>query len=193
MSAEAETPILWPPDANWLLRKDPDAGKDWRQEEKGTTEDETLGWHHRLNGHESEWTPGVGDGQGGLASCSAWGCKESDTTEWLKGNWYRQWNFRTKILTHSTTWISLGDNVSSKISQWQGDKYWKIPLTEIPRVKSTETESIMVVARGWGEGRNETLVFNGYSFSSGRWNDMKMDGCDRCKNSALGGSQWFAA
>ena len=81
---EAETPILWPPDAkSWLIWKDPDAGKDWRQEEKGMTEDETVGWHHRLNGHESEWTPGAGDGQGGLACCSPWGHKESDTTEWL--------------------------------------------------------------------------------------------------------------
>ena len=84
--AEAETPVLWPPDMkNWLIWKDPDAGKDWRQEKKGTTEDEMVGWHHRLNGHEFEWTPGVGDGQGGLAYCSPWGHKESDTTEWL--NW----------------------------------------------------------------------------------------------------------
>ena len=67
---EAETPILWPPDAkSWLFWKDPDTGKDWGQEEKGTTEDEMVGWHHRLNGHEFGWTPGVGDGQGGLACC----------------------------------------------------------------------------------------------------------------------------
>ena len=84
--AEAETPILWPPDAkSWLLRKDPDAGKDWGQEEKGTKEDEMVGWHHRLNGHEIEQVLGVGDGQGSLACCSPWGCKESDMTEWL--NW----------------------------------------------------------------------------------------------------------
>ena len=83
--AEAETPILWPPDVkNWLIGKDPDAGKDWRRVEKGTTEDEMVGWHHRLSGHEFEQAPGVGDGQGGLACCSPWGCKESDTTEWLK-------------------------------------------------------------------------------------------------------------
>ena len=82
--AEAETPILWPPDAkNWLIRKDPDTGNDWRQEEKGTTEDEMVGWHHRLKGHESEWKPGVGDGTGGLACCSSWGHKESDITERL--------------------------------------------------------------------------------------------------------------
>ena len=83
---EAEPPILWPPYGNsWLFWKDPDAGKDWRQEEKGMTEDEMVGWHHWLNGHEFEQTLGVGDGQGGLACFSPWGCKESDTTEWL--NW----------------------------------------------------------------------------------------------------------
>ena len=79
---EAETPILWPPDGKtWLIGKDPDAGKDWRQEEKGTTEDEIVGWHHWFYGHESEQTLGVGDGQGGLVCCSSWGHKESDTAE----------------------------------------------------------------------------------------------------------------
>ena len=76
IDAEAEIPILWPPDVkNWLLGKDLDAGKDWRQEEKGMTEDEMVGWHHRLNGHEFEQAPGVGDGQGGLACCSPWCCR----------------------------------------------------------------------------------------------------------------------
>ena len=84
--AEAETSIVWPPDAkNWLIRKDPDAGKDWRQEEKGTTEDEMVGWHHQLNAHEFEYTLGVGDEQGGLACCGPWGCKELDMTKRL--NW----------------------------------------------------------------------------------------------------------
>ena len=74
---EAETLILWPPDAkSWLIWKDPDAGKDWGQEEKRTTENEMVGWHHRLDGHEFEWTPGDGDGQGGLVCCSSWGHKE---------------------------------------------------------------------------------------------------------------------
>ena len=83
---EAETPILWPPDwKNWLIWKDPDAGKDWGQEEKGTTEDEMVGWNHRFNGHEFGWTPGVGDGQGGLVCCGSWGFRELDMTEWL--NW----------------------------------------------------------------------------------------------------------
>ena len=81
---DAETVILWLPDAKCQsIRKDP--GKDWRKEEMGTTEDEIIGWHHWLNGHEFEYTPGVGDGQEGLACCSPWGRKELDTTEWL--NW----------------------------------------------------------------------------------------------------------
>ena len=84
--AEVETPILWPPDArNWLYGKDPDAGKDWEQEEKGTTEDEMVGWHHRLYGYEFEQAPGVGDQQGSLECCCPWGGKESDMIERL--NW----------------------------------------------------------------------------------------------------------
>ena len=83
---EAETPILWPPHAkSWLIWKDPDAGIGWGKEEKGTTEDEMVGWHHRHSGHGFEWTLGIGDGQRGLACFSSWGRKESDTTEWL--NW----------------------------------------------------------------------------------------------------------
>ena len=82
--AKAETPVLWPPDAkSCLIGKDSDAGRDWGQEEKGTTEDERAGWHHWLNRCESEWTPGVGDGQGGLACCNSWDRRESDTTERL--------------------------------------------------------------------------------------------------------------
>ena len=86
IDAEAETPVLWPPDVkSWLIWKEPDAGKDWGQEEKGKTEDEMVGWHHRLDGHGFGWTPGVGNGQGGLACCSSWGPKELDMTERL--NW----------------------------------------------------------------------------------------------------------
>ena len=85
--AEAEAPILWPLDEkNWLVGKDSDSGKDWRQEEKGRTGWD--GWHHWLDGHEFKQAPGVGDGQGILACCSLWGHEESDTTEWL--NWTKQ-------------------------------------------------------------------------------------------------------
>ena len=110
--AEAEIPILWPPDErSWLIEKDPNAGKDWRWEEKGTTEDERVGWHHWLDGHEFEQAPGVGDGQGSLACCSPWGRKESDMTEWL--NWLTDailtlFRFLSSLI-HSTSknWWSL--------------------------------------------------------------------------------------
>ena len=86
IDAEAETVILWPPDVkNWLIWKDPDAGKDWGQEEKGTTEDEMAEWHHQLDGQEFEQAPGVGNGQGSLACCNPWSHRELDMTEWL--NW----------------------------------------------------------------------------------------------------------
>ena len=84
--AKAEAPVLWPPHAkSWLIGKESHAGRDWGQEEKGTIEDEMAGWHHWLDRRESEWTLGVGDGQGGLVCCDSWGHKQSDTTERL--NW----------------------------------------------------------------------------------------------------------
>ena len=95
--AKAETPVLWPSHLkSWLIGKDSDTGRDWGQEEKGTTGDEIARWHHRLDGHEFGWTPGVGDGQGGLACCSSWCCKESETTEWL--NWTELKNYVSFIL-----------------------------------------------------------------------------------------------
>ena len=85
--AKAEAPILWPPDVkNQLIGKDPDAGKDWRWEKKGMTEDEMVGWHHQLKGHESEQIPGYSARQESLACCSPWGCKESDSTYWINNN-----------------------------------------------------------------------------------------------------------
>ena len=100
---EAETTILWPPDAkNWLIWKDPDSGKDAGQEEKGTIEDEMVGWHHRLNGPGFGWSLGVGDEQGGLACCSSWVHKELDTTEQL--NWTN--TVRESGATVSSCWIT---------------------------------------------------------------------------------------
>ena len=97
--AKAETPVLGPPhEKSWLIGKDPDAGRDLGQEEKGTTENEMAGWHHCLDGHESEWTPGVGDGQGGLACYDSWGRKKLDTTEPL--NW-------TELRDHSCTYLFI--------------------------------------------------------------------------------------
>ena len=121
--AEAETPILWPPDGkNWLIWKDPDAEKEWRQEEKETTEDEMAGWYHQLNGHEFGWTPGVGDGQGGLACCSSWGCKESDTTKRLNWNWTElNQNLKLLLMVLLNRWKDL-KNTRRKFLQpylWQ--------------------------------------------------------------------------
>ena len=96
--AKAETPVLWPPHVKkWLIGKDSDAGRDWGQEEKGTTEHEMAGWHHWLDGHEFGWTPGVGDGQGGLVCCNSWGRKESDMTEQL--NWTDCRSFLSLVFT----------------------------------------------------------------------------------------------
>ena len=98
---KAETPIFWSPHAkSWLIGKDSDAGRDWGQEEKGMTEDEMAGWHHQLGGHEFGWTPGVGDGQGGLACFDSWGCKESDMTEWLN------WTVKILIVQPFNTYIT---------------------------------------------------------------------------------------
>ena len=104
--AEAETPVLWPPHAkSWLTGKDPDAGRGWGQEEKGMTEDEMAGWHHWVDRCEFEWTPGVGDGQGGLACCDSWGRKESDTTEQL--NWTESLIYSIFIDHLYNSWIVL--------------------------------------------------------------------------------------
>ena len=103
--AEAETPVLWPPDENWLIGKDPDAGKDWGQGEKRMTEDEMVGWHHRHNEH----APGVGEGQGSLACCSPCGHKESDTIEQLNdwdGEKWKQWQiYFLELKNHCRQWL----------------------------------------------------------------------------------------
>ena len=102
--AKAKTPVLWPHHVkSWLIGKDSDAGRDWGKERKGTTEDEMAGWHHWLNGHESEWTPGVGDGQGGLACCDSWGRIESDTTEQL--NWTELKELEKLFPVFSLNWL----------------------------------------------------------------------------------------
>ena len=102
--AEAEAPILWPYDEkNWHNGKDTDAGKDWRQEEKGITEDGMVGWHHWLNEHDFDQAPGVGDGQGSLACCSPWGYKELDRTEHL--NWLKVLMIREFFCGLSWKWL----------------------------------------------------------------------------------------
>ena len=115
---EAETSILWPPDAKIrLIWKDLDAGKDWGQE-KGTTEDEMVGWHHWLNGHAFGWTPGIGDGQGGLACCGSWGHKESDTTEWLNWtelNWTEFYLSKFKCWSPTASLTVFGDRAFKEV------------------------------------------------------------------------------
>ena len=126
---EAETPILYPPDAkNWLIWKDPVIGKDWRQEEKGMTEDEMVAWHHQLDGHESDWALGVGDRQGSLACCSPWGHKELDTTEWL--NWTDSGTVTFLIERHLSQWHLLSIVLLKGIATHSSIPAWRIPWTE---------------------------------------------------------------
>ena len=118
-AAKAETPVLWPPHAkSWLIGKDSDPGRDWGQEEKGTTEDEMAGWHHSLDGRESERTPGVSDGQGGLECCDSWGRKELDTTERL--NWL---NWMVAQQCECTYWsLKMVNMVNSMLCIFYHDK-----------------------------------------------------------------------
>ena len=118
--AEAETPILWPPHAkSWLIGKDSDVGRDRGQEEKGTTEDEVAGWYHRLDEHDFEWTPGIGDGQGRLACCNSWGHKESDRTEGLKWTEGFYNNSVSWLRTISPSWKLLANPVILKCKLWE--------------------------------------------------------------------------
>ena len=123
---EAEAPILWPPDAkSWLIGKDPDAGKDWGEEEKGTTEDGVVGWHYQLSGHEFEQVPGDGEGQGSLVCCSPWGFKESDTTEQLN----TATHLHTCVCSVAQSCPILFDSMSAAslaplIMEFSSQEYW---------------------------------------------------------------------
>ena len=119
--AEAETPILWPPDVKiWLIGKGPDAGKYLGKEEKGTTEDEMVGWHYRLDGHGFGWTPGVGDGQGGLVCCSSWRRNESDMTEWPS------WTDLMHIYTEAENYMIYQLFFQRRSKQWPATQViWK--------------------------------------------------------------------
>ena len=125
---DAEAPTLWSPDTkSWLIRKDPDVGKDWGQEEKGVTEDEMVGWHHWFNGHEFEQALGVGEGQGSLVCCSPWGCKESDRTEQLSNNNNRiDW---FDLLAVQGTLKSLLQHHSSKASILQHSTFFMVHIS----------------------------------------------------------------
>ena len=111
--------VLWPPHTkSWLIGKDSDAGRDWGQEEKGTTQDEMAGWHHWLDGCESEWTPGVCDGQGGLVCCDSWGLKESGTTERLNWTELIADSLCCRAETNRTLWRTYVLR-SSQVAQWE--------------------------------------------------------------------------
>ena len=121
---EVEAPILWPPDVkNWLIGKNPDAGKDWGQEEKGMTEDEMVGWHHWLDGHEFEQAPGVDDGQGSLACFSPWSRKELDTTEQL--NWIFHCVYVTPLFLKKKILLEPLATWCEEPVLWERPWYWK--------------------------------------------------------------------
>ena len=127
---EAETPTLWPPDVkSWFIWKDPNAGKHWGQEEKGMTEDEMIGWHHRLNGHGFGWTPGVGDGQGGLVCWGSWDCKESEMTERL--NW-TELNSRLVKGNNKNRMTSISENKT--YPNVSADFHWYLRILRILRI-----------------------------------------------------------
>ena len=122
--AKAEAPTLWPPDVkNWLLGKDPDAGKDWRQE-KGITEDKMIGWHHQLDGHEFEQTLGDSERQGSLMCCSPWSHKESDTTEWLDNKKQQLPGGRkTPTFSHSTLFVLRKSGEGTEKHLWRSQPW----------------------------------------------------------------------
>ena len=165
-NAKAKTPILCPFHAkSWLIGKDSDAGRDWGQEEKGTTEDEMAGWHHRLDGHESEWTPGVGDGQGGLACCDSWDRKESDTTErlkWTELNWmgshnscYTRGDF--KMLTTGSSILSVLQTFSPVVLQCCSINTSQRPLKRHKTKRWASSPSNIYISPGATQ-RNSTFL-----------------------------------
>ena len=140
---QAEAPVLWPPHAkSWLIGRDSDAGMDWGQ--KGTTEDEMAEWHHRLDGRESEWTLGVGDGQGGLVCCDSWGCRESDTTERL--NWTELYMRKHSEIPHCIcTWFEWWDSAVQAwvwcqmgLGIWNHRSYWILQVEWVQIVRGQQ-------------------------------------------------------
>ena len=131
--AKAETPVLWPPYMkSWLIGKDSDAGRDWGQEEKGMTEDEMAGWHHRLNGREFEWTPGVGDGQGGLACCNSWGHRVGH--DWATElNWCPQMDKEEEMERDFMCLLPLS-SIGQCLPNGSSGLYLTGQIVEVPRV-----------------------------------------------------------
>ena len=155
---EPEAPILWPPDVkNWLIGKDPDAGKYWRQE-KRMTEDEMVGWHHQLDGHEFEQASGVGDGQGGLVYCSSWGHKELDMTEQLNWAEWRKSNRNSSYLNkYNRLFLS-----TLKIS-------WSLNYRIVTEI-SMYTDVIFKITVTWRRGKESCIVLQSFSSTlNGKW------------------------
>ena len=144
--AKAETPVLWPPHAKgWFIGKDSDAGRDWGQEEKGMTEGKMTGWHHQLDGHEFGWTLGDSDGQGGLACCDSWGCKELDMTEWL--NW---------LTLRLVLWLALASRTRQKYNFQPGPQE-TLRVRACPLALSLGWTRLGLPA-GWREKKDERCV-----------------------------------
>ena len=149
--AKAETPVLWPPHVkSWLIGKDSDAGRDWEQEEKGMTKDEMAGWYHWVDECGFGWTPGVGDGQGGLACFNSWGCKESERTEWL--NWTELscvFDNKLVIAIEALAWVPWV--ILSKCEIWKGDGLGQVQLFDQFRWKYGSHRHSVLAADIWSE------------------------------------------
>ena len=156
--AKAETPVLWPPHVkSWLIGKDSDAGRDWGQEEKGMTEDEMAGWHHWLDGLESQWTPGVGDGQGGLACCDSWACKESDMTD--------------RLIWSDLIWRGIPRNRIQCVSPWKlNPLVLEMFLLESVTERNWLMKKDIICSEEWQGFRNSLFWSISYIISLGVWN-----------------------
>ena len=184
--AEAETPVFWPPDAkNWLIGKDPDAGKDWRGEEKRMTEDEMVGWHHQRDGHEFELALGVCDGQGSLVCCSPWGRKESDMTKRL--NWteliFIVFLLCASLVVQSVKNLPAGDLGSipgSRRSPWM--RKWQPTPVFLPGAfngqRSLQSMGSHRVRLDWGTNTftipGAKFCYNFPSYKGGRWGPKRI-------------------
>ena len=173
--AETETPVLWPPDVkSRFIRKDPDDGQDWRQEEKGTTEDEMFGWYSWLSGHEFEQALGDGDGQGSLVCCSPWDCKESDTTERLNNSKVTVrygWGDRDRWMGERQTLVSIKPSL---MEIWEMLWYWNIESYGDKNETDPCTRSVKAAGMKVNQGKGSGDV-------PGRWNSM----CEASETSGL--------
>ena len=173
--AETETPVLWPPDVkSRFIRKDPDDGQDWRQEEKGTTEDEMFGWYSWLSGHEFEQALGDGDGQGSLVCCSPWDCKESDTTERLNNSKVTVrygWGDRDRWMGERQTLVSIKPSL---MEIWEMLWYWNIESYGDKNETDPCTRSVKAAGMKVNQGKGSGGV-------PGRWNSM----CEASETSGL--------